>query len=271
MAAGRTPKPLAGATVVVTRPAGTGAALARAARALGARTLSLPGASLRAAADLDAARAALAAAARADAVVFVSPAAVRFAFALQPGWRARAGTMVHAVGPATARALARRGVDALAPDHRYDSEGVIAALAGARLRRACVVGAPGGRGLIAEGLLARGVRVDEAQVYRRVAARIDRRQLAPLAATRGPLLLLLSSVESLANLRAALPAPAWARLAGANVVASSPRVAQAARATGLTVAMIAASALGRDLLAAAVAALAAPARARGQRTERAPA
>ena len=260
-------RPLAGTTVLVTRPAGTGAALARAARALGARSLSLPGASLRGPVDRAAARTALATGARADAVVFVSPAAVRFAFALEPGWRPHARSRVFAVGPATARALARRGVVARAPDGRYDSEGVLAAMAGARLRRACVVGAPGGRGLIAAALHARGVAVDEAQVYRRVAARIDRRQLAPLAAARGRLLLLLSSAESLANLRASLPAQAWARLASALVVASSPRVAQAARAAGLATATVAASALGRDLLVAAVQALAPPLRARGRRTD----
>jgi uroporphyrinogen-III synthase len=267
MAPARASRPLAGATVLVTRPAGTGAALARAARALGARTLSLPGASLRAPADREAARAVLRAGARADAVVFTSPAAVRFAFTLAPGWRARAGAQVYAVGPATARALARRGIAALAPDGRYDSEGVLAAMAGARARSACVVGAPGGRGLIADALRGRGIRVDEAQVYRRVAARIDRRQLAPLAAARGTLVLLLSSAESLANLRAALPVDAWSRLAGAVVVASSPRVAQAARAAGLAAATVAASAVGRDLLAAAVRALAPAARPRGRRTD----
>jgi len=75
--------------------------------------------------------------------------------------------------------------------------------------------------------------------------------LAPLAATRRRLLLLLSSVESLDNLRTTLPASAWARLAAGAVVASSPRVADAARRAGLRVATVAASAVSRDLLAAA--------------------
>ncbi|MFN7551375.1 MAG: uroporphyrinogen-III synthase [Pseudomonadota bacterium] len=245
------PAPLAGRTVVVTRPAGTGGALARAARALGAQAVLLPGAALRGAADPQAARAGLDRAARADAVVFTSPAAVRFAFALRPRWRPRRGAAVHAVGPATARALARRGVVARAPDRRYDSEGLLAALAAVPPRVAAVIGAPGGRGLIADGLRARGTRVDLVEVYRRVPARLDARHLRPLARAPGRLVLLLSSVETLGNLRTTLPADAWVLLRGAAVVASSARVADAALAAGLRASRVARSALGADLLAAA--------------------
>lgn len=250
--ASRTP-PLAGHAVVVTRPAGGGASLARAVRALGGAALLLPGSSLRGPADARQASEALERAARAAAVVFTSPAAVRFAFALRPQWKPRRGTRVFAVGPATARALARRGIAALAPAGRYDSEGVLAALAAAPPSSAAVIGAPGGRGVIVEGLRARGARVELVEVYRRLPARLDARHLGPLAAARGRLLLLLSSTETLDNLRAALPPAAWARLAAGVVVASSERVAAAARAAGLRGGAIAASALGRDLLAAAVA------------------
>lgn len=185
--------------------------------------------------------------------MFTSPAAVRFAFALAPGWTPRRGARAYAVGPATARALHRRGVAAHAPDGRYDSEGVLAALAAVTPRTAAVVGAPGGRGLIVDGLRARGVAVEPVEVYRRLPARLDARHLAPLAASRGRLLLLLSSVETLDNLRAALPPAAWARLAAGDVVASGPRVAEAARRAGLRVGAVATSALARDLLEAAAA------------------
>lgn len=249
----RTPRrpPLSGHAVVVTRPVGSGGALARAVRALGGQALLLPGATLRGAVDPRAAAAALARAAAAQAVVFTSPTAVRFAFALRPHWTPRRGTRTYAVGPATARTLGRRGIVALAPAGRYDSEGVLAALAEAPPARAAVVGAPGGRGLIVDGLRAAGAQVETVDVYRRLPARLDARHLAPLAATRRRLLLLLSSVESLDNLRTTLPASAWARLAAGAVVASSPRVADAARRAGLRVATVAASAVSRDLLAAA--------------------
>lgn len=241
---------LHGLTLVNTRPVGAARTLTRAARALGARVLPLPGSTLRGAPDPQSARRALAAAAGADAVVFVSPAAVRFALALQPRWRSRTRAL-FAVGPATARALARRGLAAQSPDQRFDGEGVLAALKAMTLRRVAIVCAPGGREVIALGLRARGVRVDEVEVYRRQPARLLARHFDGLQAASGKLVLLLSSAESLGNLRAALPPAAWRRLAGATVVASSPRLAEAARAAGLRAPRVAASALTRDLLAAA--------------------
>ena len=59
---------------------------------------------------------------------------------------------------------------------------------------------------------------------------------------------LLSSAEALENLRAQLPAPAWARLCAATAIASSDRLAQAAQAAGFVRVRIAASALAADLL-----------------------
>jgi uroporphyrinogen-III synthase len=244
------PRPLRGLTLINTRPVGGARGLSRAARALGARVLPLPGSSLRGADAPAAAARALDAAAGADVVVYTSPAAVRFALGLRPRWRARRARL-FGVGPATVRALGRRGLAAQAPGQRFDSEGVLAALAALELRRAAVVCAPGGRELIASALRARGVAVDEIHVYRRQPARLDARHLGPLRAARGRLVLLLSSAESLANLRAGLPADAWSRLAGSAVVASSPRLAEAARAAGLREPIVAASAMTRDLLAAA--------------------
>jgi uroporphyrinogen-III synthase len=246
-----TSQALRGLTLLNTRPVGGGAALGRTARASGARVLSLPGASLRPAADAAAAGRALDAARRADVVVFTSPAAVRHALRLRPRWRPPAGLRVMAVGPATARALQRRGIASAAPDARFDSEGVLEALAAAPPRRAALIGAPGGRALIAQALRAAGVDVTEVHVYRRTAARLDARHVVALAQAREPLVLLLSSVESLHNLRQALPAAGWQRLQQAAVVASSVRVAAAARAAGLREAQVATSALTRDLLAAA--------------------
>ncbi len=237
--------------MINTRPVGGSAALTRAARALGARVLLLPGASLRAWPDPPAAVRGLDLARDADAVVFSSPAAVRMAFALRPDWRCAPGTLVLAVGPATAQALLRHGVIAQAPDARYDSEGVLAALAAQAPARVAVIGAPGGRETIARGLRTRGWEVREVHVYRRGPARLDQRHFAGLAGARGRLLLLLSSAESLGHLQRALPQPLWRRLRAAQVVASSARVAAAARAAGLCEPLIAKSALTCDLLQAA--------------------
>lgn len=249
-------QPLAGATVAITRPAGTGGALARRVRALGGVPLRLPGLSLRAAEDVEAARRALRAALRADVAVFTSPAAVRHAARLAPLRFARA-TVVIGVGAGTARALHRAGVArAQHPAARQDSAGALAlpGLENVRGRRIVLIGAPGGRGLLDEELARRGATLLHAHVYRRVPPRLTRRHLAALAAVPGPLYVLLSSAEALAQLRAALPPPAWSRLAGGTAVVSSARLAAAARRAGFAAIAQARSALAADLLAAAAAA-----------------
>src|SRR5690625_6786909 len=100
-------QPLRGVRVLVTRPVGQGRALARQVRALGGEPLLLPGVALRAVGPQAALRAELESALDGDAVLFTSPAAVRFAARLAPfDGRARNG----AVGRATADALRRHGV-----------------------------------------------------------------------------------------------------------------------------------------------------------------
>ena len=248
-------RPLAGAHVVITRPAGDGAALARRIRGLGGVPLRLPGSSLRAIADAASAGAALAAALHGAALVFVSPASVRFAARLGP-LRPAPATRVLAVGQATARALLRHGVADVGVPRRQDSEGLLelAPLDAPRGRMIAVVGAGGGRGLLQRQLLARGALLREVAVYQRLPARLDARHLAALTAARDPLYLLLSSSEALNHLRVALPAPAWARLLRATAIVSSERLAAAARAAGCMRVRVATSALAPDLLAAAAAA-----------------
>ena len=251
--------PLAGASVVVTRPAATAQALKRRIRALGGIALSLPGIALRASADAAAAKRALAAARTADVAIFVSPAAVRFAFALRPNLRFARDTMVCTVGAATARALARRGIArAIWPRQRQDSEGLLALaeLRNLHCSRVVLIGAPGGRELLAQTLRAGRARVEEIHVYRRVAPALDRRHLATLELAAAPLVTLLTSAEALTNLRAILPLRLFARLAAGELIVSSERLADAARASLFGRVHVAASPMPADLLQAACAALA---------------
>jgi len=251
--------PLAGATVIVTRASGTATALRRQIAALGGRVIGLPGVALRAVADAALARRALAAATRADRVVFVSPAAVRFAWALRPGLRFARRTVVAAPGPGSARALRRRGVAApLFPRVRNDSEGILAlpAFAAVRGLRVALVGAAGGRDLLARELRARGAVVAAVEVYRREPPRLLPRHLAALEAAAPPLITLVSSAEALANLHAGLPGPLFARLAANECVASSARIAESARRLGLCHVHVGASADPQALLAEACTVLA---------------
>ncbi len=242
---------LHGRIVVITRPAGTASALARRVRALGGVPLLLPGLALRGVADAVAARADLRVALRSELIVFTSPAAVRYAAALLP---LHTAASVLAVGQGTARSLRRHGIAAPLAPRRQDSEGLLehAALHDLRGRRVALIGAPGGRGLLREQLAARAARLHELHVYRRVPPRLDRRHVDALLRLPPSAQVLLSSAEALHNLQQLLPAAAWTRLCAATAVASSERLASAARAAGFRRIVTAASALSADLLAAAM-------------------
>ena len=255
---GRVP-PLAGASLIVTRPASSAAALKRQIIALGGTPIGLPGIGVRGAADPDAARRALLALRAPDFVVFTSPNAVRYAFALVPQLRFTRATRVCAVGAGSAHALARHGVrEVVYPAQRQDSEGLLALapLARMRGRRVSLIGAPGGRDLLREELQRRGAKVELVHVYRRTAPRLNRRHFNALERAAAPLLTLLSSAEAIAHLRIALPEALFARLVASAAIVRSARLARAANAAGWHELHIAGSASAADLCAAAVTALA---------------
>ncbi|GGY34652.1 hypothetical protein GCM10008098_29820 [Rhodanobacter panaciterrae] len=241
---------LRGRIVVITRPAGTAAALTRRVRALGGMPLLLPGLALRGAADEAVARAGLKVALLDELLVFTSPAAVRHAAALAP---LQTTATVLAVGQGTAQALRRYGIAALLSPQRQDSEGLLEhpALQDLHGRRVALIGAAGGRGVLREQLAARGARLRELHAYRRVPPRLDRRHVDALLQLPASARVLLSSAEALQNLQQLLPPPAWARLCAATAVVSSERLAAAARAAGFSRIVLAASALSADLLDAA--------------------
>ncbi len=249
----------AGATLIVTRPAATSAALKRRIVAAGGAALSLPGIGLRAPRDPLAARIALRNARAADLVVFVSPAAVRYAFALLPALRFARTTRVCAIGAGSGRALYRRGLRGVIwPAARQTSEGLLALPEFARLRgrRVALIGAAGGRDLLPRTLRARGAKLEHIHVYQRSAPRLTRRHVDTLASAVPPLLTLLSSAEALDNLRVRLPALLFTRLAEGDAIVSSLRLALAARRAGFARTHIAASAGATDMLGAACRALA---------------
>ncbi|MEO8012062.1 MAG: uroporphyrinogen-III synthase [Dokdonella sp.] len=242
--------PLEGTTLVVTRPSLTASAQVRAARALGAVVLRLPGLALHAIEDADGARAALRGAATADAWIFTSPAGVRFAFALQPDLRPHAHARVFAVGSGTARALALHAIDAQAPAAQQDSEGLLAldALAAPAGQKIVIVDAPGGRNLIANGLRARGAEVERIPVYRRGPPPVNARHLRALEAATLPWITLVSSGEALGHLVATVTGKMAERWRAQPMIVSSNRLAEQARAAGFNDIHCARSALTRDLL-----------------------
>ncbi|MGN6228128.1 MAG: uroporphyrinogen-III synthase [Dyella sp.] len=244
------PHDLHGRVVVITRPVGAAAAMMRRVRAAGGQPLHVPGMALRTIDDAST-RAALAAALRAERVIFTSPAAVRLAHALHP---LPADCPAIGVGQGTARALSRAGVRAPLAPSRQDSEGVLAlpALQSLRGTSVALIGGEGGRGLLREALAARGAELREVHVYRRVPPRLDRRHVEPLLHALPPdACVLLSSAEAIGHLRQQLPPDAWTALRGITAVVSSPRLRAIAREAGWTRLVLARSALPADLVAAA--------------------
>ncbi len=238
--------PLAGTSVVITRPAGTAAPLARRVRALGGLPVIVPGLSLRAVSGT-LARDALLAALGDELAIFTSPAAVRFAAKLAP---LRTAATVVAVGQGTAAALMACGISAQVPAQRQDSEGLLAldVLGDLDGRRVALVGAAGGRGVLRGELAARGARLREVHVYRRVAPRLDRRHSEPLLALPARSAVLISSAEALGHLRHGLAGPAWDRLQRALAVVSSERLREVANEAGFAQILVAASAMPADML-----------------------
>lgn len=237
------------------RAGGERSALVRALQCEGADVLVLPALSLRAAPAPGPLAARLRARHHAAAWLFVSPAAVRFAWRACPGLAFSPGTRVLAVGPGTRAALSRRGVAARCPPLRHDSEGVLAMPELESVDGTVVlVKAPGGRTELAAGLRARGLEVDEIATYRRAPSRWDSRhraRLGELLAAQPRALLLATSGEALCALPD-LAGIAFTALARATVLVSSERLAALAGSLGFRDIRVAAGTAPKALVAGAL-------------------
>jgi uroporphyrinogen-III synthase len=249
---------LAGASVIVTRPAMTATALVRGARARGGTPIRLPGMRLAPAEDQPALVRALAEARGADQWIFTSPAAVHFYLQAAASTQLPPALRVLAVGSGTGRALSRHGIACVTPSGQQNSEGLLGepALADPRGQLIAILDAPGGRDLLAPALRARGARVARIGVYRRLPPRLGRRQIDALDGADRPWISLVSSAFALGELCAALPAGLLGRWRDEALVVSSPRLAGLAGQSGFTDVHESRSALGSDLLDCACAVLA---------------
>lgn len=245
----RPPKP-PGWYVISLRPRGEHDGLRRAAARAGAGLIALSTCRLVLHADAQT-RQALAAALAAPIALFTSPAAVRAAARLAP--LAAGGALRCAVGAGTAAALRRAGVRSPLAPARMDSEGVLA-LPGLQSVAGLDVGlvtAPGGRGVLAPALQARGATIRRADVYERVPVAPAAPAVAALCAIRAPTVLALSSADALARVLDALPADARACLRRARVVAASERLAALAAGYGFDSITVARGPRPGDLVTAA--------------------
>jgi uroporphyrinogen-III synthase len=240
--------PLGGWYVISTRPLNQHAGVRRCAAKLGARTFAVSTVKLLA----SDAGAQLRQALRCPRVVVTSPAAARFAHA-QIALAPRAGQHWFAVGPGSAAVLRRCGIERVTlPEHGADSEALLALAEFHQIRgeRIGLITAPGGRGLLASHLQARGATVVVAEVYRRQSQRISAARLRALDRLPAKTALMITSSESFSLLWQDLDAAARARLLRRPCVASSERLVAQARALGFTLVLRAADARPASLLAA---------------------
>lgn len=196
-------EPLAGHTVLVTRPAHQAARLCELVEQAGGSAFRFPVIEIAPPADPAAARAALRQLDRYDLAVFVSANAVEQALALLAPDRLPGPPRLAAVGRATAAALHAAGYrDVVVPAARFDSEGLLEtpALREVDGREVAVVRGEGGREWLSRQLRARGALVSQLEIYRRVRPSIPAGPLQH-ALERGVLsLLTASSGEGLENL-----------------------------------------------------------------------
>ena len=231
--------PLAGKTIVVTRPRAQAGPLAAAIAAQGGQPLIFPLLEIAPAADPQPLAAAVARLADYAVAVFISPNAVDYslpAILAHGAWPA--DLLPAAVGQGTVRALVAHGVTGcIAPSERFDSEALLALpeLAGERVagRRVAIFRGDGGRELLADTLRERGAEVDCIACYRRSGPPGGGAPL--LAAWRAGRLaaLTVSSSEGLRHLVDLLDTEGRAWLQKTPVFVPHARIAENARASGL--------------------------------------
>ena len=197
--------PLTGCTLWLTRPAAQVENLQQQLEKLGAQVLCLPmlliepvpltGASKQHILDLD----------RYDLVFFVSSNAATLGLdAIHSYWPQYPAHLVNfAVGPGTAAVLEHFGLAAVYPTERMSSEAMLALpeLQHIKGKKALIVRGVGGREILAESLQARGASVDYAELYQRQRPDYDSQLLQQHFAEEPPKAVVVSSGESLDNLR----------------------------------------------------------------------
>lgn len=231
--------PLAGRSIVVTRPLAQAGPLAEAILAAGGTPLIFPLLEISPAADPQPLLAAVAKLRDYAIAVFISPNAVDFSLpAILAAGTWPKGLLPAAVGQGTVKALAAHGVyGCIAPTERFDSETLLALpeLAADKVsgKRIAIFRGDGGRELLADTLRERGAAVDCITCYRRSAPSCG---VVPLLnAWRANRLdaLTVSSSEGLRYLFGLLDVEGRAFLQQTPVFVPHARIAESARALGL--------------------------------------
>lgn len=242
---------LAGAGVLITRPAGQCEHLAGLVREHGGTAVVFPAMDIEPTAAANRWPTRLPPPADFDLFIFISRNAVRFGARHLP---ADSASRVAAVGPSTARSLTEQGIAiGVVPELGFTSEALLAHPRLTRVagQRILIVRGQGGRELLASVLRERGATVHYLEVYRRSLAGQDAaatERARDALAGRTIRFVTATSVQTLENLRRLLGAGADALLQGAQLVTASDRVVKMASQHGIPAAQ-AAGPSDEDLLA----------------------
>lgn len=219
---------LAGARIALTRPQGLDAPWADVVRAAGGHPCLYPLLQLHATGQP-----LPAAAAEADGLIFISPAAVGFALAeLRAAGLPRPEQILAAPGAGTAAALERAGLKPIMyPLEDGDSEALLRCLPVSPGQHWLLVRGEGGRQVLDQGLLQQGARLSDWRLYRRDA---DQEQLQRLLQDLPQLdALLLTSSETLRTLFAHAGESQRQQLQSKPLLVLHPRIAATARQLGV--------------------------------------
>jgi uroporphyrinogen III methyltransferase / synthase len=228
-------RPLHGRSVVVTRARAQASGLATTLRDLGAEVVELPAIRIEPRIESGEVREAVQSLAEYSLVCLTSPNGVRLLFEAMEAQgcdaRALAGATVAAIGPGTARALAKRGIVADVVPERFVAEALVEALVDVEVeeRLVLVARAAEARDVLPDALRERGATVDVVALYGTVREQPEPEQVE---AAQSADYVTFTSSSTVTNLTEALGDrfPTEAR-----VVSIGPITSLAARAVGLRV------------------------------------
>ena len=230
-------KPLAGKSIVVTRPAHQSQAFARLISSAGGRPILFPAIEIRDIEDLGPFTRLLDRLEEYDLAIFISPNAIERAMKLISARRKLPqGLRVAAVGGASVRALERFGITGVvAPQGRSDSEALLELpeFAAMRGRRVVIFRGAGGRELLGEALRERGAAVEYAECYRRARPELDAAPLLQAWSRKGVDAITATSSEGLRNFAEMIGPSGRERLPETPVFVPHPRIAEAAHGLGV--------------------------------------
>lgn len=224
-----TEHPLAGLTIVVTRPREQAASLAQRIEHLGGKPFAFPLLEITQASDARALHELAQHLTSYDLLIFISPNAVKYAM---PVLQAIPGAVrVAAVGQSSAQSLRKLGIrHVIAPADRFDSEALLALpelqnISGSRI---AILRGDGGRELLGDTLKARGAQIEYVTCYQRSKPALDTDGLLKAR----PDILTVTSSEALAHLWEMLDESSKTRLVAIPLFVPHIRIAEAARLQG---------------------------------------